>query len=150
MAKLFLRIGFLILMINIISCRAQKQEIEKEVLCELIEVQSYGGYKLGQYQTITNQFDLKSLYTQLNLTRKPGLPIPEVDFESESIIALFMGEKMTGGYGIKIKSTRRISTSEIEIQIEETKPADMVTMAITSSFSIYKVSIPNAKTSFSK
>ena len=150
MKKIIFKLGIAILSITLMSCGAQKQEMEKEVTYELIESQSQGGYKVGQYQTITNTFDLKSLYTQLNLSRKPGLTLPEVDFESESIVALFMGEKMSGGYGIEIKSIKRINTSKIEIQIEETEPGDMATMAITSPFAIYKVSIPNAKTSFSK
>ena len=150
MTKLFLHFGFLIYLISFISCGAQKQEIEKEVTYELIESQSHGGYRNGQFQTIANQLDLKSLYTHLNLSRKPGLSLPEVNFETESIIALFMGEKMSGGYVIKIKSIQRINTNKIEIQIEETKPGDIATMAITSPFSIYKISIPNAKTSFSK
>lgn len=150
MKKIIFKLGIVVFTITLLSCGAKKQEMEKEVSFEVIESQSQGGYKVGQYQTITNPLDLKSLYTQLNLSRKPGLPLPEVDFESESIIALFMGEKMSGGYGIKIKSIRRISTSKIEIQIEETEPGDMASMAITSPFSIYKVSIPNVKTNFIK
>lgn len=150
MKKIILNLGIALLTITLLSCGAKKQKMEKEISYELIESQSQGGYKVGQYQTITNPLDLKSLYMELNLSKKPGLPVPEVDFESESIVALFMGEKMSGGYDIKIKSIKRISTTKIEIQIEETSPNDMATMAITSPFAIYKVSIPNAKTNFMK
>ena len=124
--------------------------MDKAIKLELIEAHSNGGYKTEQYHTVTNPIELQSLYTQLNLSRKPGLPIPDVNFESESIIAFFMGQKMSGGFSIKIDAIKRINKTKVEIRLIETEPEDMASMAITSPYVVYKVSVPNIEVSIQK
>ena len=148
--NVMLKLGIGIFLLSLVNCGTQSKEMHQKIEFELIESQSQGGYKLDENIVISNSIDLKLLYTKLNLSRKPGLPIPDVDFEKESIIAVFMGEKLTGGYAISIESISKVSKSSIEVKIKETNPGDMATMAITSPFAIYKVSISNAKTTFIK
>jgi hypothetical protein len=56
----------------------------------------------------------------------------EVDFNENMVLAVFMGEKVSGGYQVEI--TEVIETDDsIEIMVKETVPGedDMVTMALT-------------------
>lgn len=143
MKKIFLISSFIFISIVVTSCATQNKNLKKEVQLDLIESHSQGGFKTEQYNIVTNPIELQSLYTQLNLSRKPGLPLPNVDFNNESLIAIFMGQKMSGGFSIKIDSIKRINKTRVEIKLKETNPKDMASMAITSPFVIYKVSIPN-------
>lgn len=144
MMKYFIKfLSITLILVTITSCAIQNKNSNKEIKLELIESHSHGGFKSEQYHTVTNHIELKQLYTQLNLSRKPGLPIPEVNFETESIIAFFMGQKMSGGFSIKIDSIKQINKTNVEIKLKETEPKDMATMAITSPFVVYKVSVPN-------
>lgn len=143
MKHIFSIINTSLFLVLFTCCAIQNKELNKEVHYKLIESHSNGGFSTEQYHTITNPIELKKLYAQLNLSRKPGLPIPDVDFENESVIAFFMGQKMSGGFSIKIDSLKRINNSRVDIRLKETKPEDMASMAITSPFVIYTISIPN-------
>jgi len=136
----------------LISCSAQKKEVQNSSIVSFKKItnQSHGGSKEELYLIISNQKELQKVYAQINMFRKPGLAIPSVNFKNEKIIALFMGQKNTGGYMIEIDTIISKKDASIEIKIKETIPNnDMVTMAITHPFSIYLL-YSNAKISFKK
>ena len=62
-----------------------------------------------------------------------------VDFEKETIIGLFMGEKTTGGYAISVASIEE-TKNELIVQVAESAPkGKFVSMVITQPFSIFKI-----------
>lgn len=66
----------------------------------------------------------------------------EVDFNSHFVIAVFMGEKPTGGYMIEIeKITLDKERAEIVVSINtfEPKPGDVVAQFLTQPFHLVKV-----------
>jgi len=48
--------------------------------------------------------------------------LPEVDFKSNIVVAVFMGEKKTVGYGICISKIEE-SANNIYVELEETQPS---------------------------
>jgi hypothetical protein len=81
----------------------------------------------------------------------PKQPIPSVNFKQDMIVAVFSGEKKTGGYGIeitKIEETRE--KGEVIVFFLETQPPSkaMVTQALTQPYHIVKTGRTNFKVKF--
>ena len=100
---------------------------------------------------VTDENALSKLFSEINTNQEPGYTVPNVDFGSDLIIALFMGEKTTGGFSIHVENIIETS-SNIEIVYKEKgpKPTDMVTMAITHPYCIIKIKKPNKEIKFLK
>lgn len=72
-------------------------------------------------------------------------PGTQLDFQTEMVIAVQMGTRNTGGYGIEVKGITRTQLPgggyALDVTVESRSPApgDMVTMAITSPFHVVKL-----------
>ena len=67
-------------------------------------------------------------------------PPPEIDFSETTVIAVFMGRRPTGGYGIEVKEI--IDTGFlVVIKVEQTSPGKgcILLQVITSPYHIVKV-----------
>lgn len=149
MESKFLKTLLLICVLTFVSCSAQKNNLNyASISFEKIESQSYGGYQHQHYLVITNINQLKKIYTQINLTRKPGLPLPTINFNNEIVVALFMGQKKTGGFKVEIDSLITYKDNSIDLFIKSSAPKSMSTMAITQPFSLYKLNTSSTKISF--
>jgi len=71
----------------------------------------------------------------------PEQPVLRVDFKQEMIVAVFSGEKKSGGYGIEItKIEEKQEEGELIVLFLETQPPPkaMVTQALTQPYHIVK------------
>jgi uncharacterized protein (DUF885 family) len=70
-----------------------------------------------------------------------GRPVPDVNFDTHSVVVAYQGQQRTGGYSIEVVGVRRAGTV-IAFQVDERRPAsgDVTTQVITSPF--VAVSIP--------
>jgi hypothetical protein len=66
--------------------------------------------------------------------------IPEVDFTKNCVIAVFMGDKNTGGYAINFDKVIK-RTDALTVSVFETSPGVkcIVTQAITRPYEIAKI-----------
>jgi hypothetical protein len=78
----------------------------------------YSGIKTKESIIIEDQQKWKDLWEKHN----PKVPVPEINFKENMVIAVFMGEQKTSGYGIQISQIED-SGSKIYIDLEETVPA---------------------------
>ena len=72
-------------------------------------------------------------------SQKKMLPI---DFEAEMIVAVFLGEKRTGGYGMEITKVEEDSDNRrLNVYFRETQPppSSIVTQALTQPYHIMKL-----------
>lgn len=110
---------------------------------EILLQEQYGGWEEPANMIIDSQSGLEKMYSELNLA-----DVPKVDFSTKAVVALFMGQKNTGGYSIGIKSVT-INGDVAEVAILETKPDGMATMALTQPYCI--AAIPKtAKVKFNR
>ena len=58
---------------------------------ELVASDLYGGAEEEVFQVIRSEGELKKFYRQVNMTRKPGLPIPKIDFSSHTAVLYCSG-----------------------------------------------------------
>lgn len=67
-------------------------------------------------------------------------PLPSIDFNSEMVIALFMGQQATAGFEIEIVNITK-TDSQMTVHFKENKPAidALVAQVITSPAHLVKV-----------
>lgn len=109
----------------------------------------YGGIEEPVNMVIKDNEKWDSLWNKVYETRTPKPELPEVDFEEEMILAVFMGYCPTGGYSISIENI--IEKEErliVEKKVVTPGPDDMVTNAITHPFHIVKTKITDKEIVF--
>lgn len=123
----------------IISCKCQKnQESEKNNFITLYS-SDYGGRETESYLVINSQESLNNLFKELYIE-----DFKSVDFAKNNVVALFLGEKNTGGHGIEIESLRTENdTTFIKVKKIKPEPGSMVTQAFTNPY--YLAVIPKTK-----
>ncbi|MBT8302492.1 MAG: hypothetical protein KJO63_14275 [Maribacter sp.] len=113
----------------------------------LILQDNYSGGDVAETLIIRDAKALNSFYSKVNRTRKPGIPVPKIDFSKEMILIYCTGEQTNGKHArlaIEEESEKEviISTS-VEKSIKEGPNA-----ALTSPFSVYKMPLTQKEISF--
>ena len=89
---------------------------------------------------IRNQDDWNRFWKRHSSTEiNPATP-PRIDFDSEMVVAIFLGEKSTGGYAVEIVRAEQ-SDSSLYFYYRENSPSpnSMVTQAFTQPFHLVRV-----------
>ena len=131
---------FLILLVMCLGCKSQKKgtSIQDNSIGTptLILTDNYGGTEEQEIQVIKDMGTLKKFFIKINKTRKPGLPVPEVDFTREMVVIYCSGKT-------RLKAaTKLYKMEETETQlVMSTKITDSTTTstATITPFSIYKM-----------
>ncbi len=90
---------------------------------------------------ISSQEDWMTLWQRLQEGVIPSVPAPEIDFSQRMVLAVFAGEKPTGGFTMAIKRVVK-ERGGLKVYVEEGSPPPgaMVTQVLTYPYHI--VSIP--------
>lgn len=100
---------------------------------------------------IDSQNEFKKLWGKVYSNSQPIPPLPDVNFEEETVLAVFMGKRSTGGFGIEIDNIKEHEDCLKAIVKNTTpEPGEMVTMAISQPFHIAKVRVSGKKIAFKR
>ncbi len=99
-----------------------------------------------QFVIAANQSQLLNLWNQAYGNRLTPPPLPDIDFRRETVVAMFMGTKPTGGYGLDVRGVS-LDGSELYVDISTIvpKPGAITTQALTSPWVMLR--IPRANVS---
>lgn len=100
---------------------------------EILKQDSFGGKKSAGNVVITSQEELNGLYTELNLGAAP-----KTDFNKRNVIALFLGQKSSGGYSIGIKDIS-INGNIATVKIDAKGPDGMASTVMTNPYCIASI-----------
>src|SRR5690554_1466146 len=125
--KLFLLLSAFILT----SCGLTRSS--KEISYQVLTESSYQGKKQESFEVIDNHDDLNKLYALIN-----DELVPNVDFAQSRIVALFMGEKNTGGYAIGIEEIKT-EGNKVIIKVKKSYPDGIASMAFSQPYMIARV-----------
>ncbi|SMC55010.1 hypothetical protein [Cellulophaga tyrosinoxydans] len=133
---------YFVLLLFLVSCNAQKKTVaystkdNGKAPLELLLRDNYSGLKTPQILVIKEPNTLRDFYSQINKTRKPGLAIPNVDFNSETVIIYSLGEQFNAeAPSLQIQSS---TSTSVNITILDSIIAED-SGAITSPFCVYKL-----------
>lgn len=78
-------------------------------------------------------------------------PVPAVDFSKELVVAVFLGSRPTGGFGVEVVSTR-VEGDALIVEYAEQRPgrSDIVSQVLTSPFHIVKLPAHTGSIRFQK
>ncbi|MGS2760745.1 protease complex subunit PrcB family protein [Sinomicrobium sp. M5D2P9] len=140
MKKNVLLIGVIILFC---ACMGAKQDGkaqsgdtgEKSLDYKILLEDSYGGTDTAENRVITSQEELEKVYGIINRTRRPGIEVPKVDFTKSMVVAMFMGQRSSGGNRVEIEKIEEAGGA-VQVYVRNIQPAegDMTSMAITNPF----------------
>ena len=104
------------------------------------------GYQSPSQTVIDNQEGWINLWQQHTSDTEPPPPVPQVDFTSYNVVAVFAGEKSTGGYSVEMLTveTRNFQTKDlpslvIVVEYRQPQPEDFVTEAMTYPYHMIKI-----------
>src|SRR5690554_1328146 len=126
-----IKLTLILSLVILASCGITKSN--KEVSYQVLTDSSYQGKKQESFEVIDNHNDLNKLYATIN-----DELVPNIDFAKSRVVALFMGEKNTGGYTIGIESVRQ-EKGKVIVKVKKTYPDGMATMALTQPYMIAKI-----------
>ncbi len=139
----------------ILSCNGQKKasmenggelKRDSEKLTLLLE-DNYSGSEVAETLIIKDEKALRSFYSKLNRTRKPGIPVPQVDFTKEMILIHCLGEQTNGTQASL--SVAEENDQEIIIRTSVAKAQkSSLSSALISPFGVYKMPLTSKEISF--
>lgn len=117
-----------------------KEQSQKMDAYEIIIEEPYGGLEEAEDRVVRSQEELNKIYSIINRFRRPGIETPEIDFKKETVIAIFLGEKTTGGFSVDIASVKTSKNKiEVNYKVASPKPDEPVTTAICQPFCFIKI-----------
>lgn len=102
-----------------------------------IENGEHSGITSATTKTISNNTDWLSFWKQHKSGETPMPAAPNVNFEKERVVAVFAGQKSSGGYTIKIESAKD-NGKNIVLDIEQSIPpsGSMTASVMTQPYEI--------------
>lgn len=130
------RLFLLALPLLAVACRGPA--IPEELPITLLAQGQHSHQIEQRFDWITGEADFTALWQAL----RPGDP-PPVDFESDGVIAVFMGERATGGHAIQVERVaRRDQELLVDVVLQTPGPECMTTQALTQPYQL--VLVPQA------
>ena len=134
------------------SCKAQK-ELAGEKMEDLVLVTEHGYSGITEYETtiIDNTKSLNKFYSKINKTRKPGLPVPMIDFSKEMVIAVCLGTQKGEKRPLLSKINETTETLTIAVELSDPEEArENENLPISSPFYLYKMPVSTKTFTFQK
>ncbi|NJL78427.1 MAG: protease complex subunit PrcB family protein [Richelia sp. RM2_1_2] len=110
------------------------------------------GYEIAERRLIDSPEEWSEVWQQFTSDTIPAPSVPEIDFLSNQVIAVFAGNKPTGGYSVEILAVENTSSTsldesslELTVEFREPQPGEIVTEEITQPYHIIKVPQINAR-----
>ena len=126
------------------TCGSQKDKIKNTNYQELddnpltlILSDNYGGAETEQLLVLRDAKALKNFFTKVNMTRKPGLQIPEIDFSTEMVV-IYCNGKTSDTPTSRIRGVL-VEDNQMILDIENTKDNTSPSTAILMPFHLYKM-----------
>jgi hypothetical protein len=101
---------------------------------------SRSGVRAFRQSVVRTQAEWEMLWQRHTSAETNLSPPPALDFNKEIAVAIFLGEKPTGGFAVEIVRVERIG-DELVINYKEASPAPgaIVTQALTQPFHIVRI-----------
>jgi hypothetical protein len=119
--------------------RAAGRAVAYEVLAQGVQPAEAVGPSARGERIIESPDDFARAYQAL-VGRRP----PEVDFDANVVVALYMGKRPTGGYVIEVERVREVGDA-IEVRAVATQPGSgcITTQAITAPYQLVRIPVDN-------
>tara|TARA_B100000508_G_scaffold132537_1_gene121580 strand:+ start:939 stop:1403 length:465 start_codon:yes stop_codon:yes gene_type:complete len=141
----------LFLFVLLMGCKSQSPQENpsvqgKPLSFEVLIQGSHSNMEAQAYLVLQDHASLQKVFSEINKTRKPSMPVPDIDFSKKTVLFLNMGQSSTGGHHISVgKIIKTEASIDVYVEGKSPKPGENVTMVITQPFvmvSLDKQSLP--------
>lgn len=140
-----MRILILGLLVLTGTCGSQKDKIKDinyqasaENQLMLVLSDNYGGTEKEQLMVIRDSKALKKFFTKVNMTRKPGLPVPEIDFNKEMVV-IYCNGKITDMNTPVLNRVENTDDKMVFAPVSDSNQKKVVSTAVLMPFHLYKM-----------
>lgn len=127
-----------ILAVSLGSCKSQekmKLENTDTVAMDLIMSGDHSGFEQEQLLKIDSRLEFEEFFGKINRTRKPGIPVPEIDFKRKSVIVRLKGTTTNNEPDITLQKSSKENLLLKKVRTNSRKE----TTALLTPFFIYSV-----------
>lgn len=140
MIRLFASCIFILSSCGVGQKTSSNQLLQETIAFKTLHEDFFGGYTDSKFIVITDKKSLTQVYNLINKGKFPEIKTPEINFDKEMVVALFLGEKNSGGYAISVEKIFNTSNKTYVVYKETSpKPGEMVTTVMTQPFTIAKI-----------
>jgi hypothetical protein len=149
-----IKYSFFILLMAILSCNSQKKSLKinsngesrSDSLVLLVQ-DNYAPTDTMVTLVIRDDQSLRKFFSRINMTRKPGIPVPEVDFSKDMILIFCAGTQKDAT--LPPLSIFQETEDKIVVSATEQKPNDSSDLLpYASPFSVYKMPLTKKEVVF--
>ena len=103
----------------------------------------YGNIVDGTQTVLRDEGEFSSFWSDLHADQSTTPDLPAVDFESQVVVAVVLGERPTGGYEVGIDEVMANEDGAMRVEYTETVPGEAcaVTQALTSPYVLVTVDV---------
>ncbi|MEN1785442.1 MAG: hypothetical protein AAGF77_09910 [Bacteroidota bacterium] len=121
----------------IVSCKStgtgsQQRLADEDPRLTLLIQDGYLRVETPEVAVFSSQKELQAFFAKVNRTRKPGIPVPIVDFSKESVLIACLGEKA----GVPKMQVTHETATELVVGV---KQVDQKEDKIPFPFCVYKI-----------
>lgn len=133
------RYTLLLLALLLSACQAPvKEEDVFNVPFSIVTKGPYSQLSLAKELVIRDKTEWRHLW--LAHTGNPGKRPPAINFQSEMVMAFFLGQRPTGGYEIQVQKIRTMENHLlVNLRVKRPDPRANTTMALTQTHTIIKL-----------
>lgn len=115
---------------------------------ETIDKGYYCGHTSSAEYVVRDASEWQRLWKQTR-NSVPQPAVPEIDFSKEMVLGAYLGQKSSGGYGIKISRVQeRDNCLEVDVKESAPEPGMITTMALTQPYHLVKTALTDKEVKF--
>lgn len=140
----FIIVLFILAEICLVSCKVQKENAQMRTegssKITLVDKDSHGGFLQYRDMVVRDSKSLAKFYVKVNKTRKPRLPVPDIDFTKDLAIIICTGEQK-GQVELEVSRSKE-TANEVVVEVKGIEPTTSKTersSAISYPFYLYKM-----------
>nr|WP_297784073.1 hypothetical protein [uncultured Allomuricauda sp.] len=117
----------------------------------LVDHNDFSNIEGYEVRVVRDSKSLRKFYSEINKTRKPGLPVPIVDFSKEMVVLVCLGEQR----GKKTVRLSKLEETENEFSIavevmDEEQEGELTIQPLYFPFYLYKMPLVDKPITFQK
>ncbi|MFA5552653.1 MAG: protease complex subunit PrcB family protein [Trueperaceae bacterium] len=117
--------------------RPSPTELTWEVMAQGNQATGFGS---ATYELVTNESQLLSLWNRAHGALLSPPQVPRVDFARETVVAIFIGGRGTGGHSVSVQQvTEENGELYLDVSIGSPAPGTITTQALTSPWVLVRV-----------
>ncbi|WP_421824385.1 hypothetical protein [Flagellimonas oceanensis] len=139
----------------LLSCKAQKEvhtpvgEPMEDMV--LLAHEDFTNIDAFETRVIRDAKSLNKFYGEINKTRKPGLPVPMVDFTKDMLVLLCLGEQKGEKKLVLSKLTETDQGMTIAVEVlEKEKDGEIAVQPMYFPFYLYKMPLVDKDLTFQR